>query len=260
MIPITPEQLTTLRPWFVPERPGPLIAAHIMQTGNGSSVVDRWPGPRVVLVETGGNYSLAGDASAISADDVRPHLQGFVEAPESFAPLLEAAFPGLKRWQRVVYEQPQPPVASEPPADSRIVIRRLEPADSALVHGLSEDVAWIGKTWGGPEGLCASGTAWGAFVDGELGSVACPFFQGQSYEDIGVVTEARFRGLGLSPACAREVCRDIWSRGRRPSWTTSPDNTGSVRVAEKLGFVLQRRDVLYAAGVEIPETPQPPPD
>lgn len=258
MIPITPEQLTTLCEWFVPERPGPLVASHIMQTGNGVCLVDRWLQPRAVLVETAGNYSLSGDASVLSAEELRHHVAGFVEATEPFVPLLQAAFPDLKIWQRLIYAQPEPPAGSEPAMDGSVVIRRLEPSDSELVQNLSDDVRWISSPWGGAEGLCASGVGWGEFVAERLASVACPFFLGYCYEDIGVVTEAEFRGLGLSPACVRQVCRDIWSRGHRSSWTTSPDNVGSVRVAEKLGFVLQRRDVLYAAGVEIPPAPQPP--
>ncbi len=42
-------------PLLPPERPGPLIAQHLLATGNGSSLADRWPAPRALLVETGGN-------------------------------------------------------------------------------------------------------------------------------------------------------------------------------------------------------------
>ena len=50
----------------------------------------------------------------------------------------------------------------------------------------------------------------------------------------------------------RAVVADIRARGRRPTWTTSPDNTGSRAVAARLGFVHVRDDVLYAVGVPIP--------
>jgi predicted GNAT family acetyltransferase len=118
---------------------------------------------------------------------------------------------------------------------------------------LSPQSFWIAKTWGGPAGLAASGAAWGAFVDGRLVSVACTFFMGERYEEIGVVTEPEHRGQGLSVACTRALCLAIFARGRRPSWTTSPDNTASVRVAEKLGFRLDRHDWLYVAGIPVPE-------
>ena len=134
-----------------------------------------------------------------------------------------------------------------------LLIRRLARADTYHLWGLSPAVAWIGKTWGGPTGLATSGYAWGAFAEGCLVSVACTFFVGQQYEDIGVVTEPEWRGRGLSVACAGALCADIQARRRRPSWSTAPENTASVRVAEKLGFAVQRRDCLYVVGSAVPE-------
>ncbi len=91
-----------------------------------------------------------------------------------------------------------------------------------------------------------------------LASVACTFYQGAGYEDIGVATEPEYRGLGLSVACATGLCDDIRARGRTPSWSTSPDNAASLRVAEKLGFVLDRRDVLYVVGRSVPRPARRP--
>jgi predicted GNAT family acetyltransferase len=102
--------------------------------------------------------------------------------------------------------------------------------------------------------------AWGAWTNGRLASVACTFFVGYQYEEIGVVTEPEDRGRGLSVACAGALCQYIRARGRTPSWTTSPDNTASIRVAQKLGFVHDRDDYLYVAGMLIPDAPQKPED
>ena len=73
-----------------------------------------------------------------------------------------------------------------------------------------------------------------------------------NYEDIGVVTERDYRGQGLSAACAAALCDDIRARGRRPSWSTAPENHASLRVAEKLGFVVQRHDRLLVVGQNVP--------
>ena len=67
-----------------------------------------------------------------------------------------------------------------------------------------------------------------------------------------MVTEASHRGRGLATACAAALVADIRHRGRQPSWTTSPDNVGSLGVARRLGFRHVRDDVLYAVGVPIP--------
>jgi RimJ/RimL family protein N-acetyltransferase len=85
-----------------------------------------------------------------------------------------------------------------------------------------------------------------------LVALACSFFMGHQFEDIGVVTEPEFRGRGFSTACAGALCQDIREQRRSPSWTTSPDNIGSLRVAEKLGFEYQYRSRLYVCHVAIP--------
>jgi predicted GNAT family acetyltransferase len=83
-------------------------------------------------------------------------------------------------------------------------------------------------------------------------AVAAAFFVGREYEDIGVVTDPGHRGRGLSSSCAAALVADVRARGHRPTWTTSPDNTGSRAVADRLGFVHVRDDVLYAVGVPVP--------
>jgi RimJ/RimL family protein N-acetyltransferase len=252
---LTPEQRASLRDWFLPDRPGPLVGLHVLQTGHGACCVDRWPAPRVALVETRGNLALAGDPGALPPGDLRPRLVGFVDAPADFEPLLRATVPTLAVWPRVILELPGDP---RPVAPAEAVIRPLHPADAGQLAGLSREVAWIAATWSGPAGLAASGHAWGAFRSGRLAAVACSFFVGVHYEDIGVVTEPAERGRGLSAACARALCLDIQGRGRRPSWSTSPDNAASLRVAEKLGFSVQRRDRLLVVGQPVPEPARRP--
>lgn len=83
-------------------------------------------------------------------------------------------------------------------------------------------------------------------------AVAVPFFIGTRYEDIGVVTHAEHRRRGLSAECTRAVVADIRIRGHIPTWTTSPDNLGSLAVAERIGFVEDRTDVLFAVRTPIP--------
>ncbi len=242
MVPISREQLATLEHWFVPDRPGPLVGLHVILTGHGGCLVDRWPDPRALLVETAANYSLAGDQRALGPADLRGRIAGFVEAPPPFLPLLRAAFPDLLVWDRVVLVLP---AASRPAAGPGRPVRRLGPDDAGGLAALGGESRWVFRTWGGPAGLAAGGTAWGAFVRDRLVSVACVFFVGNSYEEIGVATEPGFRRRGLSTACAARVCADILSRGRLPSWTTSRDNAASLRVAAKLGFARQRNDYLY---------------
>src|SRR5215210_4464435 len=98
MIQLTPQQLATLKAWFLPDRPGSLISLHVLQTGHGRCFVDRWPDPRTVLVDTAQNMSLSGAPTTLQPDDLRAHVAGFVEATDNFVPLLRATFPDLVVW------------------------------------------------------------------------------------------------------------------------------------------------------------------
>lgn len=255
LIPLERSHWPTLRSWFQPERPGPLVGLHAIQTGRDGIGVDRWPDPRAVFAWSGANVGLAGDPAAFGPDDFPKDWQAMVDAPPEFLPLLRRLAPKLASWDRIISELRAEPTYRVPRGAS---VRRLEARDALLVERLDPDVAWICDTLGGPAGLAASGFAWGAFVDGKLASVAASFFVGERYEDIGVVTERAFRGRGLVPACAGRLAEEIRARGRTPSWTTSTDNRASLRVAEKLGFERSRDDVLYVVGMPLPEPARPP--
>lgn len=235
-----------LHRFFRPERAGPVIWAHVRRTGHGRARADRRDDPRAVHVEVGGNVALRGDPDA--AEGLVTDLAGLVEAGPDWLPALRAADPGTAVWPRIVAVLPGS-VALPTPAGP---VRRLVAADADALAGLDPTLAWISATAGGPAGLAASGAAWAAFDGARVVSVACPFFRGDAHEDIGVVTEPDHRRRGLSTACAAAVAAEIRARGRRPSWTTSPENAGSRAVAARLGFVHERDDVLYAVRVPIP--------
>ncbi len=239
-----------LRQWFRPELPGPLVWPHVVRTGRGRCLVDRWPNPRTVVAEVAGNYSLRGDPAHL--DDHAEPIAGFVEAPEEFLAGLRRLDPDLHIWERMILELNGD--VRRPPAPAAVV-RRLTTVDADALAGLAEGIGWISNTLGGPAGLAASELGWGAFADGQLASVAVPFFLGAEHEDIGVVTDQDFRRQGFSAACAAAVVADIRARGRRPTWTTSLKNVASLGVARRLGFRPVREDRLYLV-----RTPVPGPD
>jgi len=229
--------------FFAPERPGPLIHAHVAATGVGRCSADGWPDPVTVTAELpGGNIAVRGAPAPLAG------LRGLIEAGPEWLPALREVDRGVAAWPRLVSVLPP---SSDVPAPVHPV-RRLTPQDAAVIELLHPSIAWIGETWDGAAGLAASGHAWAAFVGDRPVAVACSFYVGTRYEDIGVVTEPDHRGRGLSTACAAALITDIRRRRRQPSWTTSPDNAASRGVAAALGFVHQRDDVLFAVGVPVP--------
>ncbi|MCO1660868.1 GNAT family N-acetyltransferase [Pseudonocardia humida] len=248
MLPVPPEDWSALRPWFVPERPGPLVFEQVLRSGIGTCSVDREREPRVVLAEAGGgNYALRGDPDAIPPEDLAA-IEGMVDAAPEWLPALRRSAPRTAIWQRIIAVLPA--AAEMPPP--RPEVRRLTPDDTALLAALPADIAWIHETWGGVEGALAAGVVHAAVVDGAIVSVALPFYRGLAHEDLGVVTTAEHRGRGFSTACAAAVVADVRARGDIPTWTTSPDNAGSLGVARRLGFVHHHDDVLYCVRIPIP--------
>jgi GNAT superfamily N-acetyltransferase len=254
MIQLTPNQAAALRHWFRPERQH-FIGLHVLNVGNGACFVDRWPEPSTVLVTIGLLCSLSGDPETLSQSDLRDHVGGLLHAPSQFLPVLKMVFPDVRGVDRVVLELHDEPQLAAPPG---ITIRQLEAADADHLSGLHPDLLWISNTWGGPAKMASSGYAWGAFVGGKLASLAATFLVGDELEDIGVVTEAVYRGRGLAVLCAAALCHDIKRRGRSASWTTSTDNLASLRVAEKLGFKVHRDDYLYILGRPAPAPSKEP--
>jgi RimJ/RimL family protein N-acetyltransferase len=249
MIQITPNQITTLRHWFNPERRH-LIGLHVLNTGNGACFVDRWPEPQAVLVLIGTLGSLTGDPAALKTDELTEYPIRMLHTSSQFVPLLKTCFTDVRAVDRVVLEQEEDSRLTVP---SDVTLRRLGEADAYHLSRLPPDLSWISNTWGGPAGMASSGFAWGAFIDGRLVSLAGTFLVGDGLEDIGVVTEADYRGRGLAALCAAALCQDVQGRGRRASWTTSNDNPASIRVAGKLGFAVHGPDVLYILGQPVPQ-------
>jgi GNAT superfamily N-acetyltransferase len=235
---VTEEARAGLAAWFGPVRPGPTIYQHGLHAGVGRVRADRWPEPRAVVAELpGDNVALRGDPAAA---DLRG-LVGLVEAPLDWVPALLTLAPDTRTVSRVIAELPDGAHVAEPDG-----VPRLGRSHGTALAALDPSIAWIHDTWGGPERLAAAGVARGAVVDGRVVAVAVPFYVSDAYEDIGVVTEEEFRGRGLSTACAAALVADIRARGRRPSWSTTPDNTASLAIAARLGFAHDRDDVLYA--------------
>jgi hypothetical protein len=215
-------RLPALRPWFTPERPGPLVFAHVAATGVGRCRVDRWPHPRVVLAELpGGNVAVRGNPDAVAAEALAD-LAGFVEAPPDWARALRRLDPDTAVWERVIAVLPDDAVVPRPAVD----VRRVAAEDVAGLTALSPDLTWICATWGGPARVAAAGVGWAAFVGDRPVSVALPFYVGEHHEDIGVVTERDHRRRGLSTACAarssRTSARAGGGRPGPPRRTTSP--------------------------------------
>lgn len=251
MIKLPPRQLPTLARWFPAGSPG--IAAmpeHAFATGVGTWWADRVLDPRVVAVSCAGHALLRGDPGAVDPAELAPLARGHVGATARFLPLLGAAFDRVVPVERMLYVHREPVAAPRPPWG--VTVRRLVDADAGALAELTArvpDSAWVHASWGGAEGLAASGRGWAALDrHGLVAAVACGYFAGAAYEDVAVITAPERRRERLALACVTALCGDISARGRTASWSCARDNRPSRLLAWAAGFRLQREYVHYATG------------
>ncbi len=120
-------------------------------------------------------------------------------------------------------------------------VRLLGLEDSDLLCLFESDPSRLGfKTF---EDLLKNGFAAGAVVDNRLVALAHTNAVTAHFGDIGVVTDAAWRGKGFASASASIVASRIQELGRTPVWSAGEDNVASLRVAAKLGFVEVSRRV-----------------
>ncbi|MYW62627.1 GNAT family N-acetyltransferase [Streptomyces sp. SID8379] len=248
MIELQPRELPALARWFPAGTPGPAaVGEHALRTGNGRWWADRPVQPRALAVSCADHVMLRGTPDDLTPKDLGPLAHSYIDAPARFHPLLAAAFTTLTPWERMVWTHQAPSTPSSLPRG--MTVRRIEPADTNVLHTLGPDSAWITASWGGPLGLAASGHGWIATDrTGTALAIACAYFRGSRYEDVAVLTRPDHRRHRLALACVSALCDDITARGHTPSWNCSTLNRASRLLAWTAGFRLVHEYVHYASG------------
>jgi RimJ/RimL family protein N-acetyltransferase len=73
--------------------------------------------------------------------------------------------------------------------------------------------------------------------DGEVGAIAFTSYRWDDRVEIGIETLPAHRRQGLASRAAAALIERVLAAGLTPVWSCREDNTGSVRLAERLGFV-----------------------
>jgi predicted GNAT family acetyltransferase len=78
----------------------------------------------------------------------------------------------------------------------------------------------------------------GCFYGDKLVSVSSLIFWGDIIADIGVITHAEFRGIGLGKAVVSALCRWGIDNNRIMQYRAESENEGSWKIAKTLGFTM----------------------
>lgn len=99
--------------------------------------------------------------------------------------------------------------------------------------GLSLD----SRFWSSAEDFLTQGMPVAVVREGEIASLCYAAAVGGGLAEVDVVTDEAFRGAGLGSIAARQFVRGCLRCGITPAWDCFTYNQGSMKLAEKLGFV-----------------------
>lgn len=85
--------------------------------------------------------------------------------------------------------------------------------------------------------LAGAARVWAAWVDGAPVAFAYAPWRSAAYFDVSVDVLPSARQLGLGTLVAAAMIRDERAQGREPVWGADEDNTASLRLAKRLGFI-----------------------
>jgi RimJ/RimL family protein N-acetyltransferase len=115
-------------------------------------------------------------------------------------------------------------------------------------HPNAKDISWLPEYFAEmvAEHLCV-----GVYEDGKV--VCCTDAPLMPYlidvvQEIGVNTLADYRQKGYAAAACQQMVANILANGKAPQWSTSIDNVGSQRLAERVGFQ-KLADILTISGL-----------
>jgi RimJ/RimL family protein N-acetyltransferase len=249
---------------------GPHVELTLQSAIAGNTAARLWaigqPRGRAILLlwDQGNNVLyLSGELSAESTQravaelihgTIRPQAIGQARAyfkARALTPALETAlaalFQGiaLRELPTLLYglthAPPAPPVAGI----------RLLPIDRALlastalanVEHIRAEIGWM---WPSEERFYEQGFGWAAAVENQVVCWCTAEYLSADRCGVGITTVPEFERRGIATATAGQFLREALRRGQTPYWECRSDNIGSIRVAEKLGFVLLAEERYWA--------------
>jgi GNAT superfamily N-acetyltransferase len=107
------------------------------------------------------------------------------------------------------------------------------------------------RYWASVDDFLNNGFGVCVIKDGEIASLCYSACIVNGLAEIDVVTQAEYRGQGLAVAATRFFIRECMGRGMEPTWDCFVNNTASMNLAEKLGFVQASGYLFYSFNIPI---------
>ncbi len=122
-----------------------------------------------------------------------------------------------------------------------VIVERTSETMFDKIHG----VVVPSKFWRNSGEFYRDAVGFSALVDGKPVSTAFASFLHEPYLELGIETHPDYRGKGLAFIVCSELIAYCLQKGYEPVWACRADNTGSITLAQKLGFEIVRELPYY---------------
>lgn len=240
MIPLPADRFDRLLPLLEPLAMNTLFARAVLAQGApGRVFADSCEAPRVgYVVHRYGMSLLFGEGSGEIAAAVLAMPRDAPEWLQAAGPWhepLERA-PGVERHERVNFAFVRE--AARPRRQHHVVRADRSAFDF-------EGSVVPRSFWAGAAHFEQEGTGFVALADGRPAAIAFSAFITATQLEIGIETRPEYRGRGLAAAACEALIGHCLEHGLEPVWACRGGNTGSIRLAERLGFAVARRLPYY---------------
>jgi GNAT superfamily N-acetyltransferase len=267
------EQIDRYRDRF----PGPHLALVLDSIAAGNTAAELWlipqpqAAPIALLWDQGNNvFYLAGECQTqasshhladLVATRIRPQAQAqgatyfkTQALSASLEPMLPQIFAGvtLHEYPTYFYSDAAGPAVAAQPTQPELTItpisrELLAREDLANREHVRAEIKWM---WPAEERFYAQGFGVLAIARDEIVCWCTAEYVGPTHCGIGIATLPAYERRGIATATAARFLGEARQRGLTTCWECGRMNLGSVRVAEKLGFVRQAEERYWVGSFE----------
>lgn len=227
---------------------------------------DRAPAPRtallwnmqdaLLLAGEAENSGLNADLAEIIAERIIPHATGrgipelsLHYTPEDWEQHIHTVLPGLdaamaaRRYYRFGKLDPDWRKRIPPGCEIRRIDDRLL-KDQRLANS-SHVAGWVHSFWRTEMDFLKTGFGYCLVVGAEIASWCLTVYVSASAYELGLATVSTHRRQGFASLAAQACVEHCLSIGGAPHWHCWEENIGSIKVAERVGFVKPRPYDVY---------------
>ena len=248
IVPIDPDKRGVLIPLFANYLPQRIFINSVLEGHSGIALADSKTDPRVAQLTHPGWAILGGDVT-------HPIAQKFVQQSSEMwmipiseawrALIFQVHGPDLKQIRGITFSSGSLNLKHLRDLQKRTPLGcQIERVDIPLAIRLKKEGLSSFPGFSSFADFAERGIGFCATIEGRIVSHAVSLMQCREGMHIGIETHPDFHNMGFGTVVAARLLEECIARGIYPHWSASCDNTASIHLAEKLGYV---RDGVYEA-------------